>query len=256
MADAIEAIQIHRGPTATPLRANWWRFILGALALTAAWTVFLGSAGSASASRPPTAVERAALSHGFPARCLLIRVSTVNPAWAGTKLASHPQGYCEDHNFVFDGGNFFRRQGETWKNVLSASDAQAACARIPRAVLRDLAAIAGAVGCSRAPSAGSATFQSPSGNIVCRIEQSHVVAGGGIAACLVRSSQQGAIVQGGKGLRLGSGTITNPTGRILAYGNSLKIGAFGCSSTPAGMTCRNSITSHGFFASRAKVRLF
>ena len=210
----------------------------------------------AGASRPPTSAERAALSVKFPARCLLIRVSTVDPSWAGTKLTAHPQGYCEAHGYVFDGGSFLRRSGTSWRLVLSASDAQGACARIPTAVLRDLSAIAEAVGCSSSPKPSSVTFQSPSGNIVCRMARSSAVEGGGIAACLVRSSGRGAIVQGRTGLALGSGTITNASGRVLPYMSSISLGTFGCESTAAGMTCRNRATGHGFFASRVEMRFF
>jgi hypothetical protein len=210
----------------------------------------------ASASRPPTAEERSALSGTFPARCLLIRVSTADPSWAGTTLTPHPRGYCEQHGYVFDGGTFLRHRGTTWRSVLSASDARGACARIPNAVLRDLPAIAEAVGCGRAADPTSVTFQSPSGNIVCRMARSSSVEGGGIAACLVRSSGRGAIVQGRTGTALGSGTITNPSGRVLSYRSSISVGNFGCESAVAEMTCRNTVTGHGFSASRAGIRFF
>jgi hypothetical protein len=225
--------------------------------LLLACVVLLGSVQAASASRQPTATERAALSGDFPARCLLIRVSSVDPNWAGTKLTAHPEGWCTDHNFVFDGGSFLRRQGNSWRLVVSASDARGACASrgIPPRVLQDLAEITEAVGCSWPKDARSVPFQSPSGNIVCRIAQNRYMVGGGSAMCQVVSALQGAFVQSGKAAVTG-GSISNPSGRILAYGKSLQVGNFGCVSAEAGMTCKNAATHHGFFASRERVRVF
>ena len=43
--------------------------------------------------------------------------------------------------------------------------------------------------------------------------------------------------------------------RILGYGRSLRIGPFRCTSTMAGLTCRNR-AGHGWFLSRNPIRLF
>jgi hypothetical protein len=43
---------------------------------------------------------------------------------------------------------------------------------------------------------------------------------------------------------------------LLGYGHSSQRGTILCVSRPAGVTCRNTATGHGFFLSRASYRLF
>jgi hypothetical protein len=43
---------------------------------------------------------------------------------------------------------------------------------------------------------------------------------------------------------------------LLGYGNTSQRGVIVCASARAGMTCRNTATSHGFFLSRETYRLF
>jgi hypothetical protein len=43
---------------------------------------------------------------------------------------------------------------------------------------------------------------------------------------------------------------------LLGYGHSTRRGSISCLSRPAGITCRNDDTGHGFFLSRARYRIF
>ncbi len=53
------------------------------------------------------------------------------------------------------------------------------------------------------------------------------------------------------------GDVTgSPDGTVLEYGTAAVNGPITCSSDPAGLTCRNGGTSHGFTVARAAYRIF
>ena len=47
-----------------------------------------------------------------------------------------------------------------------------------------------------------------------------------------------------------------PAGRVLAYGESLRLGPFRCRSRTSGLTCRSRPSGHGFRLSRASQQVF
>jgi hypothetical protein len=53
-----------------------------------------------------------------------------------------------------------------------------------------------------------------------------------------------------------SGELIEPSAPVLAYGNRIDNHAFRCASKTKGMRCVNRQTRHGFFISRADLRLF
>lgn len=132
-------------------------------------------------------------------------------------------------------------------------------------------ALAGAVGAATAAAAPATRyFQSPSGNIVCAIED------GATARCEILEKDwtpppkprtcpvdwgDGTVVtaRGKRGVYLCAGdTIRHPPGkpyRVLAYGRSLRVASITCRSAKSGMTCTN-LKKHGFLLSRERVRLF
>jgi hypothetical protein len=60
----------------------------------------------------------------------------------------------------------------------------------------------------------------------------------------------------GRGYVVCAGDTALHAGTPLAYGRSVSRGRYTCKSTKAGITCRNRRTSHGFFLSRQRYRLF
>jgi len=110
-----------------------------------------------------------------------------------------------------------------------------------------------------------AFFQTPSGNISCVLNRS-------LARCdIVRKTWQppakpadcdfdwgnGAYVENGKaGVTCTSDTLIGAAKSTLAYGDSLRAGAFQCDSRSSGVTCRQSETGHGFTLASARYALF
>jgi hypothetical protein len=110
-------------------------------------------------------------------------------------------------------------------------------------------------------------FQSPTGNIGC-------VIGGGIARCDILEHTwspppnppscmdldygNGVEVVGGHPGRYtcAGDTVFSPSARVLGYGDKITKNRFTCTSKTAGMRCANRNSGHGFFLSRADVRLF
>ena len=45
-------------------------------------------------------------------------------------------------------------------------------------------------------------------------------------------------------------------GQVLAYNKAYLLGRFVCTSSTSGMRCDNTITSHGFFISRDRVKTY
>ena len=50
-------------------------------------------------------------------------------------------------------------------------------------------------------------------------------------------------------------TALEPSARVVAYGATLRVGPFKCTSRTMGLTCSNA-SAHGWFLSRASYRLF
>jgi hypothetical protein len=112
-------------------------------------------------------------------------------------------------------------------------------------------------------SAAAANFQSPSGNIVCRIEK------GGVRCDIREASWQptpkpsscefdwGSIglERKGKGHFLCISDAIEPGG-VLAYGDSIRRSHFRCTSRSSGIGCVNTGDGHGFKVSRERYRFF
>jgi hypothetical protein len=111
-------------------------------------------------------------------------------------------------------------------------------------------------------------FRTPTANIGCAIA-------GGTARCDIRTRNwsppphpascpnivdygQGLIVGGsGRGTFVCAGdTALDPTGPVVAYGQTSVVGDFACASASSGVTCRNTATGHGFQISREGYQLF
>jgi hypothetical protein len=103
-------------------------------------------------------------------------------------------------------------------------------------------------------SAATKSFQTPSRNIVCLYRSTG--GPGPLLRCDMHSLNDTAFTldrrHRGKRVHV---TDAVPAGRVLAYGRSLKLGPFKCTSRRTGLTCRNG-HSHGFALSRARQRLF
>jgi hypothetical protein len=102
-------------------------------------------ASTATAARPPTAAEKAAIllvfnepgGRAFAAKCVRIRVSTVNRRWAMLTTPRRPPRACVESGQVGNGFVFFRRTATGgWRIVYEGSDLPP-CS-IPRPVRRDL----------------------------------------------------------------------------------------------------------------------
>ena len=92
----------------------------------------------ALADRPPTSHERAGLSNkvGVPGRCLAIRVSTVNPRWAKTRIRLARKS-CR--RWAADGiAVFKRRTGGGWRFVTAGSAFDCPVPKVPPRVVEDL----------------------------------------------------------------------------------------------------------------------
>jgi hypothetical protein len=91
----------------------------------------------ASASRKPTAPERAAIAEAIraPRKCLAIRVATVRPGWASAKFAS-AKGVCA--KYVADGVAVFRRRDDVWRMRFAGSSWRCPIKGVPEAVRKDL----------------------------------------------------------------------------------------------------------------------
>ncbi len=124
-------------------------------------------------------------------------------------------------------------------------------------------ALSAAMAVPAAASAGTG-FTSPSKNIGCYLDRTDGV------RCDIRSrtwkppaKPKSCDVDYGQGIGLGrrasfvcAGDTVLNAGRALAYGRTIRAGRFSCTSSSAGMTCRNRVTKHGFFLSRQRYRIF
>jgi uncharacterized protein DUF6636 len=122
--------------------------------------------------------------------------------------------------------------------------------RVALAVLILLAFPAGA-------SAAFVQFRSPTGKIGCAFES-----GGSlkpIVRCEWAGSNDRAVWVGRHGrahhLRI-SDTVRDPHAKVLKYGHSKRFHQLRCTSRRSGMTCRSTLTGHGFTVSVQRQRLF
>jgi hypothetical protein len=100
-------------------------------------------------------------------------------------------------------------------------------------------------------------FRSPSGKLGCAFygdaETPPAV------RCDWRGSDDQAVRLGERGparLRHVTDTVMNPEAKVLRYGRSTSFHALRCKSRKTGITCRSTISGHGFSVSVAKRRLF
>jgi hypothetical protein len=95
-------------------------------------------------------------------------------------------------------------------------------------------------------------FHTPSGNIRCLYRSA-----GPLLRCDVLSLNDTAFTldrrHRGKRIHV---TDAVPAGRVLAYGDSLRLGPFRCRSRTSGLTCRSRPSGHGFRLSRQTQRVF
>ena len=106
----------------------------------------LVAAVAATAARPPTATEKAAIlvvfnqpGRSFAAKCVRIRVSTVNRRWAMLTGPRRIPRECLETGQVGDGFVIFRRpfaSSQRWRNVYEGSEFPP-CS-VPVGVRRDL----------------------------------------------------------------------------------------------------------------------
>jgi hypothetical protein len=128
------------------------------------------------------------------------------------------------------------------------------------------AAFLTAVAALVAPSvaAGAVHFRTPSGNIGCYADRSSLRCDIGRtdfrsppppASCDFDYGNAFAMRAAGVASRICHSDTVLGARRVLRYGQTLRIGAFTCSSATSGLTCRNA-ARHGWFLSRERVRLF
>jgi S1-C subfamily serine protease len=95
-------------------------------------------------------------------------------------------------------------------------------------------------------------FQSPSGNIRCAYEDQAGV------ACVTLNDGLGAVLRSfDTSYAIDDPYSFNPPpGRTIPYGQTWSVSSFRCTSRIDGMTCRSTVTGHGFFLSRDRRDLF
>ena len=107
------------------------------------------------------------------------------------------------------------------------------------------------------PAAGSGAttpkrFQTPSKGIACMYPAPQ------LRCDMLFLNDRAAIVgRHGKGriVRI-TDTVADPKAKVLAYGRSLRLGPYTCTSRRTGLTCRNRATKHGFAISRERRKVF
>ena len=132
-------------PRALDDRASGQSHVRLCVAVLCAIVAVLAAVG-AWAARPPTAAERAAImlvfnqpGRSFAAKCVRIRVSTVNPRWAMLTGPRRIPQECIETGQVGDGFVIFRRPSglsQRWRNVHEGSEFPP-CS-VPVEVRRDL----------------------------------------------------------------------------------------------------------------------
>jgi hypothetical protein len=100
-------------------------------------------------------------------------------------------------------------------------------------------------------------FKSPTGNITCVMSTKD----GGFAQCELRSKPYGgglSVPSRGRVSRYDVASYDDIAAErfVLRYGESRSLGRFTCTSRSSGMTCRNTVTHHGFTMSREAQTVF
>jgi hypothetical protein len=101
------------------------------------------------------------------------------------------------------------------------------------------------------PAPATSRFESPSGNIRCAYEAQIGV------ACYTLSNGLGVMLHSFDGSELlPPFSLSISPGPTLAYGQTWSVSSFRCLSETAGMRCRSTLTSHGFFINRDSRQIF
>jgi len=118
-----------------------------------------------------------------------------------------------------------------------------------------LAVVALALTAATPAAAATKRFQTPSHNIVCLYSSSG--GPGPHLRCDVRSLNDTAFTldRTHRGRRVHV-TDAVTAGPVLRYGRTLRLGPLRCTSRRTGLTCRSTVSRHGFFLSRARQRVF
>jgi hypothetical protein len=103
--------------------------------------------------------------------------------------------------------------------------------------------------------AKSRVFQTPSKKIACRYESTPKPR---IRCDVLWLNDVGYFLErrGKARRREVTDTVASPRARVLAYGRSLELGPFTCTSRRSGLTCRSRTSRRGFTVSRARQRTF
>jgi hypothetical protein len=110
------------------------------------------------------------------------------------------------------------------------------------------------------------SFRAPSSNIGCEVDANNT-------RCDIRERSwapppkpAGCDLDWGQGIQISGAdkpqfvcagdTSLDPAASVLAYGQRTRQGSIVCESAPAGVTCTNEASGHGFFLSRDTYRIF
>jgi hypothetical protein len=131
---------------------------------------------------------------------------------------------------------------------------------------RKVAVAASAIALALPTSAfGLTTFRSPSGNIGCAMDRSFGVRCDIAkrdwplprkpASCDLDYGQGVSVGSRGRAYFVCAGDTVLGARRVLAYGRTVVVGRYSCTSAVGGMACRNRTSGHGFTLSRQRYRL-
>jgi hypothetical protein len=235
-------------------------------AVLAACIVVLQACGSSSstatnsaAAGPVTVVVTSPTSGSVIAGSNVVVRGTVSPPNATVQIQGQPAAVG---NGVFT-GTAALHAGKTTIDVIGSAPGsspgstsivvnQPSTTPAPSHTVTQTVVVAG--GHTQAPaSSASQTFQAPSGNITCAIQ-------GETAQCSVASADLTFVLPagGGQGYTTPGLAVPQGSGPVAPYGTNQTSGPVTCeippSSSPAGITCRNTATGHGFQASRVAER--
>jgi hypothetical protein len=123
--------------------------------------------------------------------------------------------------------------------------------------LTTIVAVAGA--CPAASLAAVRFFHSPSGNISCEVASNRATLGT-YAFCQTVDEPRNVTLHADGSMKIcnGVGCLGDaPEGATtLAYGTSVRVGPFRCTSLTSGMRCVAAPSGHGFLISRGAIRRF
>jgi len=123
-----------------------------------------------------------------------------------------------------------------------------------RAAVPALAALAALAALPAAGSGAAAPkrFQTPSKQIACMYPAPQLR-----CDMLFLNDRAAVVGRHGKGRIVKiTDTVADPKARVLAYGRSLRLGPYTCTSRRTALTCRNRATKHGFTISRERRKVF